>query len=274
MTSALLRRLVRLEARAAQALPVATGLILDRLRADPALLFARVGLTPDRWQLEVMSATDLRMLLLCSRQAGKSKTAAAMALRTALMDAGSLTLILSPTERQSGELFRDKFLPLYRPWAAAFPARRETALQLELANGSRIVALPGIEQTIRSYSGVKLIIIDEAARVADDLYRSVRPMLAVSHGRLVALSTPWGKRGWFHEAWTGTETWRRVEIKANQCPRIPTAFLEEERRVLGERWYRQEYECSFEETVDAVFTSEDIAAAFQHDERPMFKRQP
>ena len=35
-------------------------------------------------------------------------------------------------------------------------------------------ALPGREGTIRSYSGVDLLILDEASRVPDDLYRSVR----------------------------------------------------------------------------------------------------
>src|SRR5207249_2922857 len=67
---------------------------------------------------------------------------------------------------------------------------------LELGNGSRFVALPGRDETIRSFSGVALLIIDEAARVADDFYRSMRLMLAVSRGRLVALSTPFGRRGW------------------------------------------------------------------------------
>ncbi len=37
---------------------------------------------------------------------------------------------------------------------------------------------------MRGYAGVDLLVIDEAARVPDELYRSVRPMLAVSNGRL------------------------------------------------------------------------------------------
>ncbi len=42
--------------------------------------------------------------------------------------------------------------------------------------------------------------IDEAARVSDELYRAVRPMLATSGGRIVLLSTPFGKRGFFFRA--------------------------------------------------------------------------
>jgi hypothetical protein len=100
------------------------------------------------------------------------------------------------------------------------PPESESALQLELENGSRIVSLPGKEGTIRGYPGARLLAIDEAAWVPDDLYLAVRPMLAVSDGRLVALSTPHGTRGWFYEAWRGqfldaqTQAFRREDIDA------------------------------------------------------------
>ena len=90
----------------------------------------------------------------------------------------------------------------------------ETQLRIEFPNGSRILCMPGVEETVRCYSP-QLIIIDEAARVPDDLYRAVRPMLAVSQGRLVALSTPFGQRGWFHAEWTGGGTWQRVRVPAD-----------------------------------------------------------
>ncbi len=60
---------------------------------------------------------------------------------------------------------------------------QESQLKIELANGSRILCLPGEEATIRGFSP-NLLVIDEASRVPDDLYRAVRPMLAVSQGRL------------------------------------------------------------------------------------------
>src|SRR5215831_4587952 len=91
----------------------------------------------------------------------------------------------------------------------------ETTSSVMLANRSRIIALPGKEQTIRGYASVSLLIIDEAARVPDDLYRAVRPMLAVSSGRLICLSTPFGKRGFFHDCWArGGDDWHRIEVPA------------------------------------------------------------
>lgn len=146
----------------------------------------------------------------------------------------------------------------------------ESALRLELRNGSRIVSLPGKEATVRGYSGVDLLIVDEASRVLDDLYYAIRPMLAVSGGRLLGLSTPSGKRGWWYGCWTeGGDAWERVKIDATQCPRITPAFLAEERRSMPELWYSQEYLCLFLEDVASVFYSEDIAAALDCGELPI-----
>ncbi len=142
---------------------------------------------------------------------------------------------------------------------------------MELANRSRIEALPGTEKTVRGFSGVDLLIVDEAARVADELYYSVRPMLAVSGGRLLMLSTPFGKRGVFYREWTEGAGWERYEVPASRCPRIPAAFLDEERRSIGEWWYAQEYECRFMEAVDSVFSHELVSAALSDEVAPLFE---
>jgi len=274
MNSALLASLPCWPAWARQALDrilLNRATALDLLWAEPGRVLSRAGLAPDPWQEALLRHCPERLLLLCSRQVGKSTLASALALRAALLEPPALVLLLSPSQRQSGELFRNHFLPLYGRLGRPVPVARETSLTAELANGSRVIALPGKEETVRCYSSVALLIVDEASRVPDILYSAIRPMLAVSQGRLAALSTPFGKRGWFYEAWTGTEAWERVRVLAGECPRIPAEFLAEERRALGERWYRQEYECSFEDTIDAVFSHDDILAALC-DDAPLFVR--
>ena len=151
------------------------------------------------------------------------------------------------------------------------PPESDRKLGMALPNGSRIEALPGSEKTIRGFSGAALLLVDEASRVDDGLYHAVRPMLAVSGGSLVMLSSPYGKRGAFYEAWTnGGYSWERYEVPASECPRISEEFLEEERAALPSWVYRQEYECSFEETDDQVFSFEDVAAAISKDVTPLF----
>jgi hypothetical protein len=249
----------------------AAGPVLRQMAQDPAATLSAAGMTPDPWQADLLRAAPPRTLLLCSRQAGKSQTSAGLALRTALLLPGALILLLSPTLRQSSELFR-KVLDLYRRLGRPVPSVRpkDSALRLELVNGSRIESLPGTEGTVRSFSSVRLLVIDEAARVPDSLYFAVRPMLAVSGGSLIALSSAWAKLGWYYEAWVGGGDWHRVRVTAHDCPRISPAFLREEEQALGPRWFRMEYLCEFTDAVDALFTEEDVRAALSNDLRPLF----
>jgi hypothetical protein len=146
----------------------------------------------------------------------------------------------------------------------------DTKLSLELANGSRIITLPGTEKTIRGYSNVALLLVDEATRVEDALFYAVQPMLAVSGGTIVMLSTPYGKRGEFYEAWAhGGDSWERYMVPATQVSRITPEFLAEQRRSWPEFVYRQEYLCSFEETSDQVFTEEMILGALDDTVEPL-----
>jgi hypothetical protein len=246
------------------------GLAADLAAALDAVQLARqVGLEPDAWQAQVLRSRSLRLLLNCCRQSGKSTITAVLAMHTALYQAPALVLLLSPSLRQSVELFR-KVLDAYEALGRPLPADAESVLRLELPNGSRLVALPGKEATIRGFSGVRLLIIDEASRVDDALYQACRPMLSVSGGRLVALSTPFGKRGFFFHEWTEGAAWERVQITAEQCPRIPPEFLAEERRALPDAWYAQEYLCEFRETTDQVFAYEHVQAALSPDVAPLF----
>jgi hypothetical protein len=232
---------------------------------------ADADLAPDPWQAGLLRQAPQRTLLLASRQSGKSQTCAGLALLTALTEPGSLVLLLSPSARQSGELFRkvlDLWYRLGKPVANAKP--QENATRLELVNGSRIESLPGTETTVRSFSAVKLLVIDEAARVPDPLYFAIRPMLAVSKGRLIALSSAWAKVGWFYEAWTGSGNWHRIKVTAHQCPRITPEFLREEEEALGPRWFAMEYMAEFGDAVDALFTEEQIKRAMTNDLQPLF----
>jgi hypothetical protein len=229
-----------------------------------------LGFTPDPWQTAVLRSTGRHLLLNCARQSGKSTTAALLALHRAFFYPGSLVLLVSPSLRQSGELFR-KVVAMLEDLEPIPHRREDNRLSFTLANRSRVVSLPGTEETIRGFSGASLIIEDEAARVDDALEAAIRPMLAVSAGRILLMSTPFGKRGHFHEAWeNGGGTWERTKITAEQCPRISPEFLAEERAALGEWWYRQEYFCEFVQTVDQVFGYDLVMGALSDEVRPLF----
>jgi hypothetical protein len=238
-----------------------------RLALDRVAFTEKLGVTPDPWQGALLQSEAPRVLLNCSRQSGKSTTAGILALHRALYHPGSLVLVLAPALRQSQELF-GKVAGFYRLLGRPVAAQGERRLSLELENGSRIVTLPGTEKTIRGFSGASLLLVDEAARVANDLYASIRPMLAVSGGRLLAMSSPFGTRGWFYDAWISQEPWERYEVPATQVPRISPEFLAEERRTLGEWWFEQEYMCRFLDAETQAFRREDIDRAFEEEVQP------
>jgi len=240
--------------------------------SDPVLLARAAGLEPDPWQCDVLRSESRQIILNVTRQGGKSTVSAIRGLHKALYNDGSLVLLLAPSYRQSKELFRK-----VRDAHAALPfARRftsETALEVELANGSRIVALPGKEETIRGFSGVDELIVDEASRVPDAMYQAIRPMLAVSGGQITLLSTPFGKRGFFHQEWTEGEGWHKTMVTAEACPRISDVWLEKERQSIGDWWFRQEYLCEFVETTDQVFAFSDIQRLLDPAVQPLFGGQ-
>ena len=231
---------------------------------DPVLMAKAVGVDPEDWQARILRDPHPFIALNCCRQAGKSTLAAILAVHQAIYDPGSLVLLLSPSLRQSQELFR-KVLMTYRKLGRPLPSEAETTQRLELESGSRIVALPGNEQTTRGFSAVRLLIVDEASRTPDDVYAAARPMLDPARGRIMLLSTPFGARGFFFEATRDPESWRTYEVPAERVPRLPAAFLREAERTLGSWWFDQEYRCRFLDAASAAFASEDIEAAFSRE---------
>jgi Terminase large subunit, T4likevirus-type, N-terminal len=249
-------------------------LALDLARAfDPVLLARDCGITPDAWQATLLRERPRRALLCCARQTGKSTVTALIALWTAIFEAPALILLVSPSQRQSAELHRAVML-FHSKLRGAPPLNAESVLRAEFANGSRIIALPGSEKTTRGYAKADLVVLDEAARTEDQLLAAVRPMLATSEGggRLIALSTPFGKRGWFYEAWTnGGDAWYRVRVAAADCPRISKEFLEDELRQLGQQRFSEEYELQFLDADTCVFPVEIIEKAFRKDIAPLWR---
>lgn len=216
---------------------------------------------PDCWQKSVLEYTGPRLIMLCSRQTGKSTVASIKALHKALFHPGSLTLVVSPSQRQSSELFR-KIVNEMNKLMVQPKKIEDNRLSLVLQGGSRVVSLPSQEATVRGFSSPDLVIIDEASRVQDSLYFALRPMLAVSGGQLILLSTPAGRMGFFFEAWESETGWEKVKVLASECPRITPEFLAEELATLGKWFYSQEYECQFVEGEQSMFRYDDVLAAF------------
>lgn len=193
---------------------------------------------------------------------------AALASHTAIFEPGALVLLLAPSQQQSREIFR-KVCEFVRG-IATVELDAESASRIEFPNGSRIVSLSGNPMTVRGFSGPRLVVLDEAAFIDDELYHAVSPML-VAGGRLVAMTTPNGRRGFFHEFWAGDDPlWHRTRVTAHDSPRVTAEFLETERASKPLWRFQAEYECRFVDNEEQVFGSDMITGTISPAVLPLF----
>lgn len=167
-------------------------------------------------------------------------------------------------------------------------------LEKEFVNKSRIIALPGSEKTTRGYSDPNIIILDESSRIPDALFDAITPMMAGEITELIQMSTPYGQRGFFYEAYAHDPNWKKIEVvgqdilgdwkseatykaaraaigvQAWYSPRHTKSFLQRElsRPNKSIRWFRQEYCGEFVETDESLFSMDDIKAALVDAEAP------
>ena len=234
---------------------------------------SKLGFVPDGPQRRVLETRSQRVLLNCTRQWGKSTVTATRAVYEAATKPRGLTVVVSPSARQTGEFLR-KASGFTRQLGIRPRGDGDNEMSLLFPEGGRIVGLPGNESTVRGFSAVTLMLVDEASRVSDELYEAVRPMLAVSKGTLWLMSTPFGKRGFFYRMWAeGGREWERVSVPATECPRIDAEFLKQEKAEMGERTFRQEYMCEFADGTSGVFDMEMVQRAFTEDVKPLVFRQ-
>jgi len=242
-------------------------------RADP-VRFAHESLAfePDPPQAAILRDVSRRIVICGSRQWGKSTTVAALAVHHMLHNARALCLVLSSSGRQSGEFVR-KAKGFLRHLGHKVRGDGQNQSSILLPTGARMVGVPDMDGTIRGFSAVTMLVVDEAAQVEDSAYMAVRPMLGVSRGTLILLSTPFGKRGFFHDEWRdGGPRWSRHFVPATECPRLDPEFLEEERVTLGDLAYRQEYLCEFLDEAQVVFPRNVVDRAFTRKARPLWPK--
>jgi hypothetical protein len=238
---------------------------------EDAVEFARrrLGFEPDALQCEVLRSTTKRGILNCTRQWGKTTVSVAKVIHRVFSVPNSLVLVASPGERQSGEWLRKASQMLAR---LDIEKRGDgyNNISLLLPNGSRIVGLPEAEAKVRGFSRPSMVLIDEAARVSEDMYVALRPMLSTGEGELWMMSTPWGKQGFFYETWEhGGDQWLRIRVPATECPRISKEFLEEQRSAMGMDAFRQEHMCEFVGGGAGAFDRDLIEAALDDELEPV-----
>jgi hypothetical protein len=177
----------------------------------------------------------------------------------------SVVILISRSQDQSDELF-GKVMKLYDNLGRPVSAKRELVSEIVLTNDSRIVALPNNPETVRGYSDVSLLIIDEASRVPQSVMVATMPMIMASQGDVMMLSTPAGRSNYSYEQWLDPDgNWEKIMAKAAECPRFDPEMLSQLRHDMGPTMAAQEFDCEFLRDDQQVFSQESIDAAFASD---------
>jgi len=241
----------------------------DRLpnRTTPLSLARQLlSFTPDETQSALLTTQAPYVLLNCHRQWGKTTLTAVRALHQATSLPDQNILVISPTLRQS-RLLTNRCRDFARRLNLDFSTDGANPCSLRLPNGSLVLALPAHPDHARGFSA-HLLIIDEAARVSDDVFSAVTPLIAATQGHLWLLSTPRGKRGFFYRESIQKDSpayeWHRLTAPAagpHGSGRLPAPFLAAEKKRKTAQQFAEEYLCDFTTAERNVFSEDSIARA-------------
>lgn len=252
--------------------------ILDYIDAEPIEFAKKLTwmtwgwATLDPWQMEVLISKNKHLMLLCSRQSGKSSILAVKSFIKALTTPDALILIIAE-QRQSNEDMRkvkelarsfDEWLKETYAGEVRFTPISDNITSIEWSNGARIVALPANEK-VRGFSAPTMVIMDEAAYQPDETFVAVDPMMTVSQGQLVLASTPSGTNGFFATEFKNPR-YEMVRVSWQDCPRIKPEEIALKRELYGEAYVKQEYETIFLDDIQALFTERSLRESIDEDE--------
>jgi Terminase large subunit, T4likevirus-type, N-terminal len=212
-------------------------------KLDPVLWAREVlGMSPRPWQEQFLRVPHgQNVLVLTARQVGKTTVAACAMAHTAIYEPGSLSVVACPAQRQSAEPIRKVKEMVLKAGATLIT---DNKYGIELANGSRVLALPSSDESIRGLTVDGWIVADEAAYLTEDVIAALRPMRAQRPGaRYVMLSTANTRTDPFWSAWeTGGQSWMRIQVTVDVDASLYSQdYLDQERRALGNDRYKREF---------------------------------
>ena len=141
----------------------------------------------------------------------------------------------------------------------------ETELTLQLVNGSTI-SLKGADNydSLRGV-GLDFIVLDEFADISPDAwYETLRPTLSDKGGKALFIGTPKGIGNWAYEIYQNTQddplNWKSYSFTTIDGGNVPPEEIEQARKDLDERTFRQEYMATFETFSGRIYYAFDRMA--------------
>jgi hypothetical protein len=219
--------------------------------------------TLDSWQKEYIFGTphETDCFLLTGRQVGKTTAMSIKAVELCLhkFQKGEYILICSLTEKQAQHMLAkaQAYAEIKYKDKVVYGVNKPTMHRILFKNGTGIFCFAAGEtgEGLRGYT-IKKLMIDEGSRMSEEFFVSVMPMLSVTRGSMDIASTPCGKEGFFYNC-SKDEKFKKFYISAEDCPRHPKAFLEDQKRIMTKLEYAQEYLAIFTDELKR-FISEEL----------------
>lgn len=218
----------------------------------------RLNLTAPQWA--VYRDPARHRVLVAGRRFGKTHLAAIELMTMGVNRKGSTSWYIAPTYGMARDIMLPKLKDLIPP--SYISALDQTDLRITLRNGS-IIALRSADNPDRLRgAGLDLVVPDEEAYMAGDVWTTVRPALSDTGGRSLHISTPAGYNHFYDlfSAAASLPDWSAHTYTTAQGGNVPPEEIEAARRDMDARTYRQEYEASFESLAGRVYYAYDRRA--------------
>lgn len=216
-------------------------------------------------QAEAAGSDAFVTTIAAARRTGKTTLVETLAAWTCFRERNVKAVILSATQDSARRVTESIGQTLASMGETRDAVVDDFAMRIKLANGSEIVSLPASQRQVRGYGkGVKLLVIDEAGFVPEELWQAARYVALdekQNGGRILLCGTPWGGpdlffRRAFDAGMTGAEEHASFHWTHRANPNLDHGYLERERDRVSPSEYAAEVLGEWSDASGALFSRE------------------
>lgn len=196
-------------------------------------------------------------VVVAGRRFGKTHLCRALMIREAARRPKQRIWYIAPSFRMAKQImWRDLVSVVPKSWLARKP--NETELTLFLRNGTEISCKGADNPDSLRGVGLDFVVLDEYQDMRTEVWEEcIRPTLASTNGRAVFIGTPKSFNLLYDAYIKGQDEslamWESWQFPTITSPFIPAHEIEQAKRDMDPRTFRQEFEASFESVSGRVY---------------------
>jgi len=208
-------------------------------------------LKPNAYEIFKAMQDQRFVVIVAGRRYGKTYLIAYDIIYNALKNPDINICYVAPTYKMSKKLLWNKLLAIIPE--GLLQSVNKTDLVIRLWNGTTISVYGAKNYDAIRGEGFHFVYLDEAAYIPVEAWTEVlRQTLATTQGKARFISTPNGKSNWFYDLFLDGDiaSYQRTSLDGGW---VPKQEIENAKKHLDEKTFRQEYLASFESTGNTVY---------------------